>query len=99
MKNYHIPRSISTELKISKWLYLTDLFILLGFLLFRQLTVHFVSNSLVFLYTLFLIVLAIFLITRPSGNNGKRMYQAIFFSVMRKKDTYVAIEKEKKESE
>ena len=62
MRNYQIPTSISTELKIAKWMYLTDLFLLIGLLLFRQSTVSLVSDRLVIPYTIFIACVGLFLI-------------------------------------
>ena len=94
MRNYQIPTSISTELKIAKWMYLTDLFLLIGLLLFRQSTVSLVSDRLVIPYTIFIACVGLFLIVRPSHNPEKRMYHAVLYAIIRKKDTYVSIDKD-----
>ena len=97
MRIYQIPNEITTELKIDKALYLFDLFLLIGLILFRMIALPFVHSSLVWPFTIFLLLFGIFLIIRPTTNPQKRMVQAILYAVVRKKDTYSAIDHEEGE--
>lgn len=98
MRIYRIPNEITTELKINKALYLFDLFLIIGLILFRMVALPFVHSSLVWPFTIFLFLFGLFLIIRPSTNPQKRMFQAILYALVRKKDTYSAIDYEKGES-
>lgn len=89
---YTIPSEVSTELKINKALYLFDLFFLIGVLVFRMITIRFVHSDYTLYYTIFLSVFAIFMLIRPSTNPQKRMYQALLYSIVRKKDHYSSID-------
>lgn len=97
MRTYRIPKEISTELKINKALYLFDLMLLLSLLVFRMALSSIIHPSLSWWFTVFVIVLGIFLVVRPSSNPHKRMYQAIYLSIIRRKDTYKSIDFEKED--
>lgn len=92
MRSYRIPTEISTELKINKMLYLFDLLFMVGLLIFYQMTRSFVHSSLSVVYAIFLAAFGLFMIVRPTTNPQKRMYQAILFALIKRKDTYCSID-------
>lgn len=94
---YRIPNEITTELKINKALYLFDLFLLIGLVIFRMIALPFIHDSLNFPFTIFLLIFGLFLIIRPASNPQKRMFQAIYYAVMRRRGTYSSIDYEKGE--
>lgn len=91
MRRYKIPGEVSTELKINKWLYLTDLIIIVGLITLRTVTIDFVHSSLHWLFTTFLVIVGIIVIIRPQSNPQKRLYEALIYTIVRRKDTYTAI--------
>lgn len=94
MRSYRIPNEISTELKINKMLYLFDLLFIIGLIVFRMMALPFIHSSLTIYFTLLLIVFGLFMIVRPTTNPQKRMFHAILFALVRKKDSYSAIDYE-----
>lgn len=100
MRTYRIPREVTTELKISKAIYLFDLLLIISLILIRFVTIGYVHSSLQIWYTVFLIGFGIFMIIRPATNPKKRMYHAMYYAFIRKKNTYCAIDYEiEKENE
>ena len=91
-RHYRIPREVSSELKITKGIYLYDLLLIISLILIRFMTIGMVHSKLQIFYTILLIAFGIFLVIRPKSNPNKRMYQAIYFAFIRKKDTYCAID-------
>lgn len=92
MRTYRIPNEISTELKINKMLYLFDLLFIIGLIIFRMIALPFIHSSLVWYFTLFIALFGLFMIARPTTNPQKRMFHAILFAFVRKKDNYSAID-------
>lgn len=92
MRNYRIPNEITTELKINKLLYLLDLLFIIGLIVLRQIMMPFIHSSLELYFTLFLALFGLFMIIRPSTNPQKRMYQAVLYAIIRRKDAYSAID-------
>lgn len=94
MANYRIPKSIATELKINKALFLTDLLILVGLLLFTFVSIQssLIHSSLTWVFGGFMVIVAGLMIIRPATNPKKRMYEAIYLSIRKRKDTYVPID-------
>ncbi|MYL22016.1 hypothetical protein GLW04_19260 [Halobacillus litoralis] len=99
MANYRIPKNVTSELKINKALYLTDLAILVGLLLLTFVLSNVVHSSFTWLFYGFMIIVAGLMIVRPATNPKKRMYEAIYLSLRRRKDTYVAIDYEVDETD
>lgn len=97
MRNYRIPTDVSSELKISKSIYLFDLILLIFIILFRAVTIKYVHSDYTLWYTLFLIGFGIFMIIRPKTNPKKRMYQAMHYALVRRKNSYSAIDYSKGE--
>lgn len=92
MRTYRIPNEVASELKISRSIYLFDLFLIMSLILIRYLTIPLVHSDFYMLYTLFLITFGVFMIIRPKTNPKKRMYEAMYYSIVRKKDTYSSID-------
>lgn len=97
MRTYRIPSEISTELKINKMLYLFDLLFIIGLIVFRMIALPFIHSSLTIYFTIFIIIFGLFMIVRPTTNPQKRMYHAILYAVVRKKDSYSPIDYEGEE--
>lgn len=97
MRNYKIPTEVSSELKISKSIYLFDLMLIVFLILFRFMTIDYVHSDFGIWYTIFLIAFGLFMIIRPKTNPQKRMYQAMYYAIVRKKNTYTAIDYSKGE--
>ncbi|RKD26498.1 hypothetical protein BEP19_16810 [Ammoniphilus oxalaticus] len=92
MRTYRIPSEISTELKINKALYLFDLLFIIGLIVFRMIVLPFIHSSFTWYFTIFLVIFGGFMLIRPSGNPQKRMYHAIYYAMIRRKDAYSAID-------
>lgn len=56
----------------------------------RSFTLPYVHSDFHVLYTIFLAAFGVFLIIRPKTNPKKRMYQAMYYAVIRKKETYIS---------
>lgn len=92
MAQYRIPKNITTEMRLYKWLYLTDLFVWIGLILFGWVMNAFVHESRTWLFYGFLVVVGGVIVIRPHTNPKKRMYEAVLMAVKRRKDTYTAID-------
>lgn len=92
MKRYRIPKEIESEIKITKLLTSFDLFLIVGLFMFRFITINFVHSDLKMFYTIFLIAFGLFMIIRPKTNPKKRMLHAMYYALIRKKDTYSPID-------
>jgi hypothetical protein len=91
---YRIPKEIDSELKINKALFLFDLMLIIALLVVTLIFNRFVHNDLRIVYYVFMGVVGIIMIWRPSTNPKKRMYEVLLITVCRKKDTYSAIDNE-----
>lgn len=94
MATYRIPKEISTELKINKALYLFDLIFILGVLAITLVFKNFIHPLLFFPYYIFMGFFALVMIWRPFTNPQKRMYQVLYITIMKSRDTYCAIDTE-----
>ncbi|MFS0788844.1 DUF5592 family protein [Shouchella sp. 1P09AA] len=92
MAQYRIPKSITTEMRMYKHVYLTDLVFLIGLILFGWLMNSFVHDSRMWLFYGFLLFIGGVFLIRPNTNPKKRVYEALLIAIKRKKDTYVAID-------
>lgn len=99
MGNYRIPKNVTSELKINKALYLKDLMLLIGVLITTMMFQNIVHSSFRIAFYVFMIIVAGLLIIRPATNPKKRMYEAIFLALRRRKETYTAIDYEINESD
>ncbi|MGG3801186.1 DUF5592 family protein [Metabacillus fastidiosus] len=96
MGNYRIPKEISSELKITKSLFLFDLLFLVALGVVTLIFQRFVHRDLLIFYYIFMGITALTMIWRSSTNPKKRMYEILLITVMRKKSTYCAIDREQK---
>ncbi|PGN53212.1 hypothetical protein CN978_31085 [Priestia megaterium] len=94
MANYTIPKEISTELKINKSLYLFDLLFIIGLLLFTMMLRHFIHPMLHIPFYVFMGIFGLIMILRPLTNPQKRMYEILLLTIVRKKSTYCAIDRD-----
>lgn len=94
MANYRIPKEIATELKINKALYLFDLMLVIGIMVLTLIFNNFVNQSLRLFFYIFMGLIAIIMIWRPVTNPKKRMYEVLLITLMRKRDTFCAIDRD-----
>ncbi|MGI8382593.1 DUF5592 family protein [Priestia megaterium] len=94
MANYTIPKEISTELKINKSLYLFDLLFIIGLLLFTMMLRYFIHPMLYIPFYVFMGIFGLIMILRPLTNPQKRMYEILLLTMVRKKSTYCAIDRD-----
>jgi uncharacterized membrane protein len=92
LQSYKIPTEVSTELKINKFIYLTDLFLLFGLFTLRMLTINYIHSDFRWPFTIFLVIVGIILIIRPFSNPQKRMLEALLYALVRKRDAFCAID-------
>ena len=79
-----IVQELNSPIKLNRWLYLFDLFFILGFLAVCLFFSRFVHSSLTLPYGIFSAVVSILLTLRSPYNPQKRIFQTILFMV--KKD-------------
>lgn len=94
MANYNIPKEIRTELKINKALFLFDLLFIIGLVVFTMTTKPLVHPMFQIPYYIFMLIVGVILIVRPNTNPQKRMFEALFIALARKRSTYCAIDRE-----
>ncbi|MEH7000826.1 DUF5592 family protein [Priestia megaterium] len=94
MAHYNIPKEISSELKINKALYLFDLLLIAGILVFTLILNNLVHDSLKVPFYIFMGLIAVIMIWRPITNPKKRMYEVLIITLMRKRDTFCAIDRD-----
>lgn len=92
MANYRIPKDISAELKINKALYLFDLLFIIGMIVVTMIFNVFVHESLKIPFYIFMGIVSLIMLWRPSTNPKKRMYEVLLITMMRKQSTYCAID-------
>ncbi|WP_214818410.1 DUF5592 family protein [Exiguobacterium sp. s59] len=92
MRNYRIPNEVTTELKINKMLYLHDFLFLVGLIVLRLVTLPFIPSVLHIPFTVFLVVFGLFMVLRPTTNPQKRMVHALYYTLIKRKDTYLALD-------
>ncbi|MBU3569204.1 DUF5592 family protein [Priestia aryabhattai] len=94
MENYNMPEEISTELKVNKSLYLFDLFFIIGLLMVTRMLRFFNHPILQIPFYIFMSIFGMLMIIRPSTNPKKRMYETLLLTLVRKKSTYCAIDRD-----
>jgi membrane protein YdbS with pleckstrin-like domain len=94
MRSYRIPKEISTELRINKVLYLIDFFLLIGLLVVTMILRNFVHDSFQLPFVIFMAVIAIIMIWRPSTNPQNECMKSIvlIITLLRRKGAYCAID-------
>ena len=89
MANGRLISSISTETKLYKLLYLTDLIVLLaGFGLFFTTHTAIQVFWIKLLYALIIVVMCVWIIYQPPKNPKKRNYQVLIMAFKRDKNVY-----------
>ncbi|MDU2674217.1 MAG: DUF5592 family protein [Clostridium sp.] len=91
-----IPREFSTEISITKKLYVLDFIILIGAGLITYFFDFLVIPILVPFYYAFSLIVWIFLVLKSSTNKGKRNYEAVYYAIMRNPCTYHIIDEDEK---
>lgn len=94
-RQYRIPNEVTTELKINKMLYLYDLLFLVALIIVRLIALPFIPDALHLPFTFFLVAFGLFLVIRPTTNPEKRMIHVLYYVLMKKKDTYIALTDDK----
>ncbi|HBF9262933.1 TPA: hypothetical protein OUL50_001974 [Clostridioides difficile] len=89
---YNIPNEISSETKIFKSIYVTDLLIILLALFFAWLTSSIVYPTLILAYYIYTLVVAIFLVAKSPINPGMRNFMSIYLLITRDRKTYHSID-------
>lgn len=97
LRSYKIPTEVSAELRLNKFLYLTDLLILFGLFTLRMITINYIHSKLQLPFTFFLVIVGVILIIRPISNPKKRMFEAVLYALVRKRDTFTAVDYGEKE--
>lgn len=90
-RQYRIPNEVTTELKINKMLYLYDLLFLVALIIVRLIALPFIPDALHLPFTFFLVAFGLFLVIRPTTNPEKRMVHVLYYALVKKKDTYIAL--------
>ena len=90
-RQYRIPNEVTTELKINKMLYLYDLLFLVALIIVRLIALPFIPDVLHLPFTCFLVGFGLFLVIRPTTNPEKRMVHVLYYALIKKKDTYMAL--------
>ncbi|HBH4034415.1 TPA: hypothetical protein KSL09_003240 [Clostridioides difficile] len=89
---YNIPNEISSETKIFKSIYVTDLLIIMLALFFAWLTSSIVYPTLILAYYIYTLVVAIFLVAKSPINPGMRNFMSIYLLITRDRKTYHSID-------
>ncbi|EGT3815279.1 TPA: DUF5592 family protein [Clostridioides difficile] len=89
---YNIPNEISSETKIFKSIYVTDLLIILLALFFAWITSSIVYPTLILAYYIYTLVVAIFLVAKSPINPGMRNFMSIYLLITRDRKTYHSID-------
>lgn len=91
-----VPREFSTEISLTKKLYVLDIIILLVAGLITYSLDFLVVPVLTPFYYVFSFIMWTFLVIKSSSNKGKRNYEAIYYAIMRNPCTYHRIDENEK---
>ncbi|WP_338631279.1 DUF5592 family protein [Clostridium baratii] len=91
-----IPREFSTEIALTKKLYVLDILILLIAGLITYFLDFLVTPILIPFYYAFSAIVWTFLVVKSKSNKGKRNYEAIYYALMRNPCTYHRIDENEK---
>lgn len=86
-----IPKEISSENKLWKSIYIKDFVAIMGTLFFAWITSSSIYQPLVLPYYVFLLTIAVTLISKSSNNPNKRVWQSIYILFIKKNYTYHSI--------
>lgn len=92
-----IVQELNSPIKLNRWLYLFDLFFIMGFLAVCLFFSRFVHSSLTLPYGMFSLVVSILLTLRSPYNPQKRIFQTILFMVKKDRAVYRPISMEKED--
>lgn len=94
---FTIPKEISSENKLWKSIYIKDFIAIMGTLFFAWITSTSIYETLVLPYYVFLLTIAITLISKSNNNPNKRVWQSIYLLFIKRNYTYHSIDFEKGE--
>lgn len=86
---YVIPKEIASEMKFTKSLYLFDIAIVCSSLMIAWILKPLVYAPLVVGYYIFIVIMAILMVSKSVTNPKKRTYQSIYYALIRDKKTYI----------
>ncbi len=92
-----IVQELNSPIKLNRWLYLFDLFFIMGFLAVCLFFSRLVHSSLTLPYGMFSLVVSILLTLRSPYNPQKRIFQTILFMVKKDRAVYRPISMEKED--
>lgn len=88
---YIVPQELKSESKLWKSLYITDLFITIGYVLVLNIFSVFVPDELSIAYFIFNLIVAFILTRKSPYNPKKRIYQTIYYFLLKEKYIYKPI--------
>lgn len=94
---FTIPKEISSENKLWKSIYIKDFVAIMGTLFFAWITSASIYEPLVLPYYVFLLTIAITLISKSNNNPNKRVWQSIYILFIKRNYTYHSIDFEEGE--
>lgn len=94
---FTIPKEISSENKLWKSIYIKDFIAIMGTLFFAWITSTSIYEPLVLPYYVFLLTIAITLISKSNNNPNKRVWQSIYILFIKRNYTYHSIDFEEGE--
>ena len=92
--NLTIVQELNAPIKVNRWLYLFDLFFIIGYLAVCLFLSRFVHSSLTVPYAVFSVAVSILLTLRSPYNPQKRIFQTILFAVKKDRAVYRPISME-----
>lgn len=95
--NLTIVQELNAPIKVNRWLYLFDLFFIIGYLAVCLFFSRFVHGSLTIPYVVFSVVVSILLTLRSPYNPQKRIFQTVLFAVKKDRAVYRTISMEKED--
>lgn len=95
--NLIIVQELNAPIKINRWLYLFDLFFLIGFVAVSFFFSRFVHSTLTIPYLLFSLIVAILLTLHSPYNPQKRIFQTVLFAIRKDRAGYHPISMRKED--
>lgn len=87
--SYILPKEISSQMKISKTIYLFDLVFIGIFIVMAIMLSSMVYKPLIIPYYIFMFIMAIYFRSSSTVNPKKRKYQSIYYSFTRDRKAYI----------
>ena len=94
---FNIPKEISSENKLWRFIYIKDFIAIIGTLFFAWITGETIHRNFIVPYYIFLISICLTLIRKSSKNPNKRVWQSIAILFMKSNRTYHSIDFEVKD--